>query len=200
MISKAMLTIPLLLATALPASAQTADYPKTTTLPAAVVEPNGGARLPPEDVIAIHEVLARVYLAEDSRDYGALRQLVTPDLVHEHSIYGTANGPEGLVSLVRDHPERFDGLRHQALNIATRALGPTTAEAVSYIVVLQLHAADETDLPRILAHGVVRDQLAKQGGVWRIAHRTYEQFALSAAVVPDPDVRGQAARVLSTDP
>lgn len=175
----------------------TSDFPTGTLLPDGLVQPNAGDRLRAEDALAIHELIARVYLAEDSRDFTALRQLVTPDLVHDHSLYGRVDGPEGLVGLVRDHPERFDGLRHQAFNVATRAVGPDVAEAVSYILVAQLGGGDVVELPRILGHGVVRDRLVRAGGRWRIAHRVYDQFALAGAVVADADARSSAARHLA---
>lgn len=173
--------------------ANESDFPDRTVLPEELVQPDAGDRLRGDDALAIHELIARVYLAEDSRDFTALRQLVTPDLVHDHSLYGRAVGPEGLVALVRDHPERFDGLRHQAFNVATRAIGPDSAEAVSYILVAQLGGGDVVDLPRILGHGVVRDRLVRVAGRWRIAHRVYDQFALAGAVVADADARRSAA-------
>lgn len=175
------------------------EFSKVTTLPAELVQPDLAVPLPPADAIAIHELVTRIYLAEDSRDLNALRQLVTEDLVHEHTVYGKLEGVENFVGFVRDNPGAFDRFRHQALNIVTRQTGPDKAEALSYILVLQVHPVEGEDalaLPRIIGQGVVRDRLAKVGGRWRIAHRVYDQFSVSAALVPDRAARENYASTI----
>lgn len=178
------------------------DFPSVTELPAHIVEPNAATPLSGADAIAVHETVTRVYLAEDARNGVALKQLVTDDFVQDHGIYGRLEGPDAFESFVLDNPLAFDHYRHMAMNIVTKATGDNEAEAVSYILVLNVHPTDESQaagLPNILAHGVVRDRLEKEDGQWRIAHRIYDQFAVTASVVPDQETRLNAARTVSAN-
>lgn len=161
-----------------------------TILPAQIVNPTA-SDLSVEDRIAIHELLNRLFLAEDSRDFEALRQILTEDHIFNHAFKHT-EGVEDFISWVRDNPDLFDGMRHQALNIATRKISDTEAEAVSYIIVMKLYdisGAKDSSLPGIVAHGVVRDRLIKNDGRWQIAERIYDQMAVSPAFLPDDDAR-----------
>jgi hypothetical protein len=88
--------------------------PKITALPTATVRVTEARPLDAADAIAIHELINRVYLAEDSRDHEALQQVVTEDYVQRHSLYGSLEGREAFTSFVLDNPTYFDGLRHQA--------------------------------------------------------------------------------------
>lgn len=171
-----------------------------TRLPAEVVNPAAGERLEPWDALEVHELIHRVYLAEDSRDYDALRAIFTEDAVHDHSIYGRVEGAEAIVEFVRANlAQGFDGVRHHALNVATRRAGENQAESVSYVVPLKLFPGPgdgDGDLPRVLGHGVVRDRLVKHHGRWRIAHRIYDQFSVWPAMVPDPGLLQRAAQAI----
>lgn len=69
-----------------PAPDPARDFPKTTALPAHLVHPNMARALPGDDAVAVHETVTRIYLAEDSRNAGALRALVTEELVQEHAV------------------------------------------------------------------------------------------------------------------
>jgi hypothetical protein len=88
------------------------------------------------DSIAIHELITRIYLAEDSRDGEALQQVVTENYAQLHTLYGRIEGRADFASWVLDHPAYFDGFRHQAFNIVTKSEGVNQASAVSYIMVL----------------------------------------------------------------
>jgi len=107
-------------------------------------------------------------------------------------------GRETLANWVIDNPEFFDGIRHMAGNIAVSADGIDRAKAVSYIYVFQLFSDiyDASKLPRILAHGIVRDRLVKENGCWKIAHRIYDQFAVQSEVVPALKIREQASQTI----
>jgi len=174
---------------------------KATQLPTALVNPASRQPLALADALEVHEVIHRVYLAEDSRDYDALRTIFIEDAVHDHSIYGRVQGAEAIVGFVRDNLTRgFDGVRHHALNVVTGRVGEDGAEAVSYVVPLKLFPGPgegDGDLPRILGHGVVRDRLVRQGGRWRIAHRTYDQFSAWPVMVGDPQALARAAQAVA---
>lgn len=188
-----------LMSQSLPAHAQ--DFPTTTNLPIEVVNPDFATPLSGSDAVAVREAVIRVYLAEDARDRAALEAVVTEDFIQQHALYGELQGPKAFADFVIDSPQAFDRYRHMAMNVVTRGTGPNSAEALSYILVLDLHPADEakaTALPRILAHGVVRDRLVRKEDGWRIAHRVYDQFAVAAAVVPDRDARLGASRTIAS--
>lgn len=171
-----------------------------TILPASVTQNAVAKTLPPADALAVHELLNRVYLAEDTRDPLALRQLVTEDFVQVHSVFGELKGPSAFVEWVLSNPQLFDGIRHQAINTVTSSVSENRASAVGYIIVTQLFSDNESvasELPRIIGHGVVTDDLSKQDGFWRLQRRTYDQFSLLADFVPDADLRSRASQSVS---
>ncbi|MEL7304780.1 MAG: enoyl-CoA hydratase-related protein [Myxococcota bacterium] len=173
------------------------DFPTTTRLPAELVNADSVQPLASEESVAVHETVTRVYLAEDSRDPAALKSLVTEDFVQEHIVYGRLQGRDAFADWVVNNPAAFDGYRHMSINIVTSALGENEAQALSYILVVEVHPEAEiqaTALPRILGHGVVRDRLVKQAGRWLIAQRTYDQFAVPAAVMGSRDARLRIAQ------
>ncbi|MEM9190310.1 MAG: nuclear transport factor 2 family protein [Myxococcota bacterium] len=174
-------------------------FPLTTELPDALVDPVQATPLPPADALAIREAVTRIYLAEDSRNAAALRHLVTTDFVQEHSLYGHIEGGRAFADWVLEHPTAFDRYRHVALNTVTRSTGTDSGEALSYVLVIEAHPDEEPTaavLPRILATGVVRDRFVREEGRWRIAHRIYDQFAVTAAVLADRRTRLDASAPL----
>ncbi|MEL6977321.1 MAG: nuclear transport factor 2 family protein [Pseudomonadota bacterium] len=176
------------------------DFPMATALPSAIVNPESARPLSGEDAATVRETVTRIYLAEDARDVSALKALVTDDFVQEHSVYGTLSGGDAFAGWVADNPAAFDRFRHMSMNTVTRASGDDGAEAVSYILVLELFpkpGEENAALPRILAHAVVRDRLVKANGRWRIAHRVYDQFAVPADIVPDRKAQLEVARTIA---
>ena len=180
----------------------TTQHPTARTITAdALLSPRQEIPLSAEDRLAIHELIARNYLVEDTRDEAHLASIVTEDFKQEHVIFGATEGRDGLAALLRDNPELFDGIRHEAVNITAVGTGPNTAEAVHYIIVMQVHAVDAeppAPLPRPIGHGVVRDQLVKQNGRWLIHRRVYDQMSIAVDLLPD-DQRQTAARRLTPD-
>jgi hypothetical protein len=171
---------------------------KVTQLPLNIVRGNEAQPLSAADTIAIYELINRVYLAEDSRDREALRQTVTENYIQEHSVLGNLTGREAFANWVIANPKLFDGIRHMAGNIAVSADGTNQAKAVSYIYVFELFSdTNASQLPRILAHGIVRDRLVKENGNWKIAHRVYDQFAVQPEILPDPKLRQQASQAIT---
>ena len=179
----------------------TQDINPRTISPAALLTAKEGAPLSTENRLAIHELIARNYLVEDTRDEAHLAAIVTEDFKQEHVIFGATDGRDGLAALLRDNPKLFDGIRHQALNITAIGTGPDTAEAVHYILVMQVHAISGEPvaaLPRPIGHGVVRDRLVKQDGRWLIHRRVYDQMSIAADLLPE-EQRQSAARRLTPD-
>ncbi|NET39140.1 MAG: nuclear transport factor 2 family protein [Cyanothece sp. SIO1E1] len=174
---------------------------KTTYLPKDIVRPEEAEKPTVEDRLEIQELLARIYLAEDSRDTDALRQCVSPDINHNHSLYGEVNGIENFVDWVVSNPQFFDGLRHQVSNTATSSIAEKSARAVSYIQVLQVHSDDQdvrAKLPRIIAQGVVRDVVVKLNGRWVIQKRTYDQLSILPELIGDAEVLNSASKSINT--
>jgi SnoaL-like domain len=174
--------------------------PKITHLPLDIIRNDEATALNPVDVIAVHELLNRIFLAEDSRDADALGQCVTKDLSHHHSLYGSLHGREAFVNWVLSNPQFFDGLRHQAINIVTSSEDSDNARAVSYINVVQVFSEDEalnSVLPRLIAQGIVRDKIVIEDGKWRIAERIYDQLAVIGSLLTDSTLRTKASELLS---
>ena len=177
----------------------TAEHSIARTIsPDVFLSPNDEMVLAAEDRLAIHELIARNYLIEDTRAESHLASIVTEDFRQIHTIFGVTEGREGLAALLRDNPALFDGIRHQAVNITAIGTGPETAEAVHYIIVMQVHSIDAepaASLPRPIGHGVVRDQLVKQGGRWLIHRRVYDQMSVAEDLLPAKERRAAARRV-----
>lgn len=172
-----------------------------TISPDSLLTPGEASPLSAEDRLAIHDLIARNYLVEDTREESHLASIVTEDFKQEHVIFGATDGRDGLAALLRDNPELFDGIRHQAVNITATGTGPDTAEAVHYILVMQVYAfgaEPAASLPRPIGHGVVRDQLVKRGGRWLIRRRVYDQMSVAADLLPE-EQRASAARRLSPE-
>lgn len=180
----------------------TADQSTARTIsPDAILSPSDDTALSAEDRLAIHELIARNYLVEDTRTESHLASIVTEDFRQEHTIFGVTEGRNGLAALLRDNPVLFDGIRHQAVNIIARGTGPGTAEAVHYIIVMQVHAIGgepAAPLPRPIGHGLVRDQLVKQKGSWLIHRRVYDQMSVAVDLLPEGQ-RQSAARRITPD-
>jgi len=177
------------------------DPSHASQLPQDIVNPGVAESLPAADAIAIHELINRIYLAEDSRDGQALEEAVTEDFIQDHAIAGRVVGGKAFAKWVLDAPYFFNGRRHMAGNIVTSSAGENEAFSVHYIFVWELfsNAAEASDLPRFLGHGIVRDRLVKRNGRWRLAHRIYDQFGLLPAVFSDVDLRKRGSQLLIPD-
>ena len=156
------------------------------------------------DRFQITELLHRVYLCEDSRDYDALKQIVVDEYINEHPLFGRHENASSFIEWLKNTPAGFDGIRHNCLNSITRGISKDVAESVSYIMVLQLFPAksrnelpsEEFDslLPRTIAHGVVVDRWIKKEGRWYLQHRIYQQMSVNGAFLPDNAMREEAAK------
>ncbi|MBE9048351.1 nuclear transport factor 2 family protein [Pleurocapsales cyanobacterium LEGE 10410] len=177
-----------------------------TELPNGFCDPDSAlpTELSTSDRVQITELLHRVYLCEDSRDYAALKKILTEDYINEHPLFGKHESASSFVEWFKNTPAGFDGIRHHCLNSITRGVGQDVAESVSYILVIQLFPAEsrgespseELDslLPRTIGHGVVRDRWIKQNDRWYLQHRIYQQMSINSAFLPDGNMREDAAR------
>jgi SnoaL-like domain len=182
-------------------SPQDTNSQKVTQLPQSIVRLDVSKPLPTADVIAIHELISRAYLAEDSLDREALRQAVTPDFILEDSVTGKSVGRDAFGDLVLKTADFRAGSRHMALNIAVSGDGKDTAVAVHYLLAYRVFGADPKlgELPRVVGVAVVRDQLVKAQGKWRLAHRVSDQVSLLPSFVPDEQLRTKGARTIVPD-
>ncbi|MDJ0635976.1 MAG: nuclear transport factor 2 family protein [Xenococcaceae cyanobacterium MO_188.B29] len=156
------------------------------------------------DRLQITELLHRIYLCEDSRDYEALKQILVDDYINEHPLFGRHENASSLIEWLKNNPAGFDGIRHNCLNSITRGISKDIAESVSYIMVLQLFPAksrkespsEELDslLPRTIAHGVVVDRWIKKEDIWYLQHRVYQQMSVNSAFLPDSAMREETAK------
>ncbi|MBP2831857.1 nuclear transport factor 2 family protein [Aquimarina sp. U1-2] len=169
---------------------------KETVLPKKMVQTKGVTMLPAEDIVMIREIVNRLYLAEDSRDFEAFRQLLADDFVQDHP-FQVMVGAEGMIDFFKKNPQVFDGYRHHAFNVTTRAIGDNEAESVHYLISLKLFPMDGEDAnqsPFIAGHGVVVDRLRKENGKWRFTSRVYDQMAIASEFSPDLVYRQRFAK------
>ena len=176
-----------------------------TNLPTGFCDPESTSpeTLSISDRVQITELLHRVYLCEDSRDYDALEKILVDDYINEHPLFGQHESASSFIEWLKNTPAGFDGIRHHCLNSVTRGVG-NAAESVSSILVLQLFAAksrnespsEELDslLPRTIGQGVVVDRWIRQEARWYLQHRVYQQMSINAAFLPDKAKRDEAAK------
>jgi hypothetical protein len=169
---------------------------EVTKIPDRFVNLASAEPLDAADRIEIHELVTRVYLAEDTRYYDALHQICTEDFVHIHPA-GRTEGIEALVGFLKEFAVGFDGKRHHAFNIVTHRVADDEAEAVSYLASIELfdtQGRENPALPRIIGHAVVIDSLRKVDGRWRIYQRVYDQIAVNSVFMSDAAERERWAR------
>jgi hypothetical protein len=170
-----------------------------TNIPDRIVKPFSAEPLDAADRIEIHELVTRVYLVEDTRDYDAIHQICTEDFVQIHPA-GNTEGLDAFVAFLQKFSVGFDGKRHHALNIVTRRVGDNEAEAASYLISIELfntQGREDPSLPQIIGHAVVIDSLRKTDGQWRIYQRVYDQFAVNSTFMPDVAERERWGREAS---
>ncbi|MGK7950436.1 MAG: nuclear transport factor 2 family protein [Xenococcaceae cyanobacterium] len=177
-----------------------------TELPVGFCNPTTASdeELSASDRLQITELLHRVYLCEDSRDYDALKNILVDDYINEHPLFGRHESASSFLEWLKNTPAGFDGIRHNCLNSITRGISKDVAESVSYILVLQLFPAKSRNespkteldslLPRTIAHGVVVDRWIKKEERWYLQNRVYQQMSVNAAFLPDNTMREEAAK------
>jgi hypothetical protein len=169
----------------------------TAQLPVALV------RRPPValaalDTLAIQELISRIYLAEDSLDREALRDAVTSDVIVEDSILGRTVGRDAFAELAAKTASSRAGSRRMALDVVISPDGEGHAAAVHYMLSIKAFAsATKSPDLQVLSQGVVRDQLIKDKGSWRLVRRISDQVSISPSQNFNVNQRIQAARVIT---
>lgn len=178
-----------------------------TELPTGFCDPESGTTetLSVSDRFEITELLHRIYLCEDSRDYEALEKILTEDYINEHPLFGRHENASSFIEWLENSPAGFDGIRHHCLNSVTRKAGNDAAESVSYLFVTQLFPAasrnespsEEIDaaLPRIIGHGVVVDRWIRHNNRWYLRQRIYQQMSINSSFLPDSKKREEVAQI-----
>lgn len=76
----------------------------------------------------------------------------------------------------------LNGIRHQLTNVIVYPNHDETATAIAYLNVLKFantSTLSKTDNPALLAHAVQVVQFRKENDVWKLAHLTIDQMAVS---------------------
>jgi len=175
----------------------TIDPYATAQLPVAIVR-RAPAAMAAADMMAIHELVGRIYLAEDSLDREALRDAVMSDVILEDSISGRTLGRDAFAELAMKSAAARAGSRRMALNIVVSPDSENRAFAVHYVLAIKAFAsATKSPDLQLLAQGIVRDQLIKDKGHWRLARRIADQMSVSPSQNFNVNQRAQAARVIT---
>jgi SnoaL-like domain len=169
----------------------------TAQLPVLVVRRPASA-LPAADTLAIHELISRIYLAEDSLDREALRDAVTSDFILEDSLSGRTIGRDAFAELEVKSAASRAGSRRMALNLVVSPDGEARALAVHYVLSIKAFssATKSPDL-QLLAQGIVRDQLVKDRAGWHLVRRISDQASINPSQNFNVNQRIQAARVIT---
>ena len=118
----------------------------------------------------IRDLLVRVALAQDARDWDALADCFEPDAVYQHP-RGELRGVEAIVDRSRTALTPLDASQHLLGTIIVTVEDQATA--ISYFQAQHVrHGTPGGDLYVIA--GAYRDRLACSDGRWRVSHRTQE--------------------------
>jgi ketosteroid isomerase-like protein len=124
------------------------------------------------DRIAIHDLLVRHALAQDARDWTALRDCFMPDAVYVHP-GGELAGAEPIVDRTRSALTPLDASQH-LLGTILVTLAEFGASAVTYFQAQHVRRGLAGGDLYVIA-GTYRDRFLRgDDGRWRIAHRTQE--------------------------
>jgi uncharacterized protein (TIGR02246 family) len=139
------------------------------------------------DRAAIHDVLVRLALAQDSHDWVALADCFQPDAVYEHP-GGELKGVEAIVDRSRTALAPLDASQH-LLGTILVTVADDDATAISYFQAQHVRQGTPGGDLNIVA-GTYRDRLVHdEDRVWRIAHRAQEYTWRSG----NPEVTRRAA-------
>lgn len=128
----------------------------------------------PVDELAITELFARYYRALDTGDTEGYLDCYTTDgeAVEESEARGIeiCQGREEIRTLVlkfHDRPD-FPGHQHRFSNLIFNSAGEGKWEVLSYAMSTVFHLGEP---PQVTWCGHVRDIVAQEGGVWKIARK-----------------------------
>ena len=130
---------------------------------------------PDRDVLVdradIHDLLVRLVLAQDARDWDGLAACFDPDASYTHP-GGVLAGVDAIVERSRNALAPLDASQHLLGSILVDVDGDE-ATAVSYFQAQHIRTGLDAG-ERYAIAGTYRDRLVRSGGGWRIAQRTQE--------------------------
>jgi uncharacterized protein (TIGR02246 family) len=144
--------------------------------------------------LAIQELCARYCHTIDSHDSAGWSQCFTPDGVFEFDGWAI-RGRSALAEYAEVHA-RVMRCRHLTLNCLYQVQGDRATGSSTTIVTLATEGGY-----KILGQGAYQDQLVKEGGQWRLAHRRVRTDRLVAdpqkpVNLADPDVAALVRHLL----
>ena len=125
----------------------------------------------PADVHAIEGLVLRYAELVDDGDFGGVAELLA-DATYRGSgapLQGRAEIERWFRDTLIVYPDGTPRTQHVTTNVAVEADGNNTAEARSYVTVLQ---AVPGDVPQIIAAGRYRDRFERHENAWRWIERT----------------------------
>ncbi|NDJ25558.1 hypothetical protein GS682_28880 [Nostoc sp. B(2019)] len=131
------------------------------------------------------EIIEKLYLLElifDTRRYEVMDAIVTEDFVMDHALAKRMDRASFKQLWQDNEAVLLDGIRHQLTNIIVYPNQDGTATAIAYLNVLKFAntpTLSKTDNPALLAHAVQVVQFRKENHVWKLAHLTIDQMAVS---------------------
>jgi uncharacterized protein (TIGR02246 family) len=119
----------------------------------------------------VHDLLVRLALAQDARDWDALSDCFRPDAVYVHP-GGELVGVDAIVDRTRTALSPLDASQHLLGTILVTVAGDE-ASAVTYFQAQHVrHGTVGGD--RYVIAGTYTDRLVRDDGGWRVAHRTQQ--------------------------
>ncbi|MBD0303353.1 MAG: nuclear transport factor 2 family protein [Tolypothrix sp. T3-bin4] len=131
------------------------------------------------------EITEKLYLLElifDTRRYEIMDAILTEDFVMDHALAKRLDRASFKQLWQDNEAALLNGIRHQLTNVIVYADNDDTATAIAYLNVLKFtntSTLSKTNNPVLLAHAVQVVQFRKEKDVWKLAHLTIDQMAVS---------------------
>ncbi len=168
--------------------------PKAVTARADLVT-RDGYRLTSDDRLDIMQLPAMFEWTIASRNFDALADLYTDDIIIDHP-FAFAQGKSDALDLARTNKVPTYGLRHQFSNHVVFIDQNGNPACISYLFAPQMVSEQPTtaNLPAIFAHLVQIDVVRKENGQWKFAQRISDQLRIADYAGLDEVTRQQIAR------
>jgi hypothetical protein len=139
-------------------------------------------KLAAADKLEIIEKLHLLELIFDTRRYEIMDAILTEDFVMDHALAKRLDRASFKQLWQDNEAVLLNGIRHQLTNVIVYPNHDETATAIAYLNVLKFantSTLSKTDNPALLAHAVQVVQFRKENDVWKLAHLTIDQMAVS---------------------
>lgn len=117
----------------------------------------------------IARALTRIARAMDARDWDALAAELTEDATAELGT-GSLGGPDAIITLIRSYLDACGPTQHLLGNLLVEVDGER-ASSRCYVSDMHLGPAGREDIT-FATLGDYHDQWRREGGVWKLSHRT----------------------------